>query len=220
MVDLRWLGLGWDGEPWFQSGRGAAYLTAWERLVGGGWVYPCGCSRRDLAGAAGAPHEGEEERVYPGTCRPPLRPGAAERDEWLRAGPAGRNWRFRVPEGFAVEWTDGGFGPQRFVAGRDFGDFGVWRRDGIPAYQLACVVDDAAMGITEVVRGADLLVSTARQVLLDRVLLWREPAWRHVPLVRDERGERLAKRADALSVRALREAGWKAGAVLARALAG
>ena len=229
LEDLRWLGLGWDGEPWFQSGRGAAYRLAWERLVERGWVYPCCCSRGELARIAGAPHEGAvggsgaamaepAEVVYPGTCRPLWPPeaaaGVAEREAWLAAGPEGRNWRFRVPDGKRVAFVDGGCGPQRFVAGRDFGDFAVWRRDGIPAYQLATVVDDAAMGVTEVVRGADLLLSTARQMLLLRALGLENPAWWHCPLVVDARGERLAKRTDALSVRALREQGVSAAEVV------
>ena len=134
--------------------------------------------------------------MYPGTCR-----GRAGLEA---AGPAGTNWRFRVLDGEAVEFEDGNFGPQRFVAGEDFGDFLVWRRDNVPAYQLAVVADDRAMGITEVVRGADLLKSTARQVLLYRALGWPAPFWYHCPLVVDENGKRLAKRHDGLSLRALR----------------
>ena len=123
------------------------------------------------------------------------------------AAPAGINWRFRVPDGEAIEFDDRHFGRQCFVAGRDFGDFLVWRRDDVPAYQLACVVDDAAMRITEVVRGADLLKSTARQILLYRALGLEPPAWYHCPLIADSNGQRLAKRHDALSIRALREQG-------------
>ena len=97
--------------------------------------------------------------------------------------PGSFNWRFRVPDGEAVEFVDGNLGPQRFVAGVDFGDFVVWRRDGVPSYQLACVADDAAMKITEVVRGEDLLKSTARQILLNRALGFENPAWFHCRLV-------------------------------------
>ena len=129
--------------------------------------------------------------------------------------PDGINWRFRVPEGEAVEFVDGDLGPQRFVAGVDFGDFVVWRRDGVPSYQLACVADDAAMAITEVVRGADLLKSTARQILLYRALGWKPPAWFHCKLEVDDAGQRLAKRHDALSVRALRERGMTPANVVA-----
>jgi glutamyl-tRNA synthetase len=121
--------------------------------------------------------------------------------------PDGSNWRFRVPLGEVVEFVDRNLGAQRFVAGVDFGDFVVWRRDGVPSYQLACAVDDAAMRITEVVRGADLLKSTARQILLNRALGFNDPAWYHCRLVIDHNGRRLAKRHDALSLRALRQRG-------------
>jgi glutamyl-tRNA synthetase len=114
------------------------------------------------------------------------------------------SWRFRVPDGETVAFTDGNFGPQRFVAGREIGDFVVWRPDGVPAYQLACVVDDAAMEITEVVRGADLLVSTARQLLLYQALGLAPPEFFHCELMKDESGVRLAKRHEALSLRSLR----------------
>jgi glutamyl-tRNA synthetase len=121
--------------------------------------------------------------------------------------PGSYNWRFRVPDGEAIEFVDLNLGLQRFIAGRDFGDFVVWRRDGIPSYQLACVADDAAMKITEVVRGEDLLKSTARQILLNRALGFANPAWFHCRLVADSNGKRLAKRHDALSLRVLRERG-------------
>ena len=118
------------------------------------------------------------------------------------------NWRFRVPDGEDVSFTDLHLGPQCMLAGKDFGDFVVWRRDDVPAYQLAVVVDDAAMHITEVVRGADLLKSTARQILLFRALGLSIPDYYHCDLVRDEAGVRLAKRHDSLSIRKLRESGW------------
>jgi glutamyl-tRNA synthetase len=131
--------------------------------------------------------------------------------------PAGVNWRFRIPEdrrknghipdGEAITFEDSGMGARSYIAGHDLGDFVVWRRDDVPAYQLACVVDDAAMRITEVVRGADLLKSTARQILLYRALRLTPPLWHHCPLVRNSAGQRLAKRTDALSLRALRERG-------------
>jgi glutamyl-tRNA synthetase len=120
------------------------------------------------------------------------------------------NWRFRVPDGDEICFTDLHLGRQRLVAGSDFGDFIVWRRDDVPAYQLPVVVDDAAMRITEVVRGADLLKSTARQILLFRALGLTVPDYYHCDLVRDEAGVRLAKRHDALSIRKLRELGWSA----------
>ena len=127
------------------------------------------------------------------------------------------NWRFLVPDDEVVAFDDGHFGRQRFIAGRDFGDFLVWRRDDVPSYQLACVVDDAAMRITEVVRGADLLKSTARQILLYRALGLEIPEWYHCPLVTDAQGERLAKRHDALSIRRLREEGKSPEEVVAMA---
>jgi glutamyl-tRNA synthetase len=151
-----------------------------------------------------APHE--DEGIYPGTCRPVT----AQVKEETQA-----NWRFRVTDGEAIEFDDLHFGPQRFVAGQDFGDFLVWRRDDLPSYQLAVVVDDAAMRITEVVRGADLLKSTARQIPLARALGVSSPAWYHCELLRDEQGQRLAKRHDALSLRTLREQGKKPGDLLA-----
>jgi glutamyl-tRNA synthetase len=117
------------------------------------------------------------------------------------------NWRFRVPDRDEITFHDGRLGEMRYVAGRDFGDFVVWRRDDVPAYQLACVVDDAEMQITEVVRGEDLLKSTARQILLARALDLPSPAWFHCALLLDEHGQRLAKRHDALSLHALRESG-------------
>jgi glutamyl-tRNA synthetase len=112
-----------------------------------------------------------------------------------------------VPQGEAVSFEDANLGRRSFIAGVNFGDFVLWRRDGVPSYQLACVADDAAMGITEVVRGADLLKSTARQILLYRALGWKSPAWFHCELVLDETGRRLSKRHDALSIRSLRQRG-------------
>jgi len=217
MEDLRWLGIRWtEGPdcggaygPYSQSERRAHYVEAWRRLREAGLLYPCICSRKDLAQAASAPNEADDEPVYPGTCR-------ERKDVAGFTEPAGVNWRFRVPEGEVVEFADLNLGRQRYVAGKglDFGDFLVWRRDDVPAYQLAAVVDDAAMRITEVVRGADLLKSTARQLLLMRALEHSPPGYFHCELVRDAAGVRLAKRHDALSVRHLREAGMTAEKVL------
>ena len=154
-----------------------------------------------------------------GTVRIPRRPTAST-NAGARGGrrscrarrriadfPAGVNWRFRVPDGECIEFEDGRMGRQGFEAGRDFGDFLVWRRDDVPAYQLAVVVDDAAMQVSEVVRGADLLRSTARQILLQRALGLATPGYYHCPLMTDENGIRLAKRHDGLSLRRLREQG-------------
>lgn len=207
MEDLRWLGLTWaEGPdvggpcgPYRQSERRPHYLAAWRALRDGGWIYPCARSRKEVATAALAPHE--EEPVFPPEWRVPVE----QASEW--GDPAGTNWRFRVPDGEAVEFVDGQFGSTRRVAGVDFGDFLIWNRDNVPAYELAVVVDDIAMGITEVVRGADLLTSTARQLLLYRALGAAAPGFFHCPLVVDEHGRRLAKRTGALALRTLREQG-------------
>jgi len=211
LEDLRWFGFRWQEGPdvggpfgpYHQSGRRSLYEAALEQLKRSGWVYPCRCSRREVAAAARAPHaEDEDEPIYPGTCRPVA--GRA-----VRAADGPCHWRFRVPDGQIVEFSDAACGHQRFVAGKDFGDFIVWRRDDVPAYQLACVVDDAAMRITEVVRGADLLKSTARQLLLYRALGLQPPAFHHCRLLTDPSGRRLAKRHDDLSLRTLRLHGWQ-----------
>ncbi len=209
--DLRWFGISWrEGPdvggpyaPYDQSQRRQFYLKGWRKLLERGFIYPCTCSRKDLEQVTQAPHEGlqhapDDEPIYPGTCRG---------KRLLADDPAGMNWRFHVPDGETIHFDDLNFGPQEFVAGRDFGDFVVWRRDDVPAYQLAAVADDAEMKITEVVRGADLLRSTARQMLLQRALNLPQPAYYHCALVTDEKGERLAKRHDALSLRSLRLAG-------------
>lgn len=214
--DLRWLGIHCDEgpdcggpvAPYSQSERREHYLKAWRRLRDGGFIYPCTCSRKDLAQAASAPNDADDEPMYPGRCR-------SRTDAAQFAEPVGLNWRFRVPDGEEVRFTDLHFGDQSFVAGRAFGDFVVWRRDDVPAYQLAVTVDDAEMRISEVVRGADLLKSTARQLLLYRALGWTPPAFYHCDLVVDEAGARLAKRHDALSIRHLRESGWTAEQVIA-----
>jgi glutamyl-tRNA synthetase len=232
LEDLHWLGIEWtEGPdsggpfgPYSQSERRAHYRAAWETLRERGMIYPCTCSRKDVAQAASAPNDLDDQPVYPGWCRPAVagaasavvgaagpRPGGTA--EAAVSTCAGVNWRFRVTDGEEVCFDDLHFGPQRMIAGRDFGDFIVWRRDDVPAYQLAVVVDDAAMRITEVVRGADLLKSTARQILLFRTLGLPAPSFYHCDLVRDESGVRLAKRHDALSIRKLRERGWTPEAV-------
>jgi glutamyl-tRNA synthetase len=220
LEDLRWLGIRWQEgpdiggpcAPYEQSRRRVVYLAAWKQLIERGSIYPCTCSRKDLSRIAQAPHESgpaprweqDEGPMYPGTCRP----AAGSALQCLHSeSPAGVNWRFRVPDGEAIEFVDRNLGPQRFVAGEHFGDFPVWRRDDVPAYQLAVVADDIAMRVTEVVRGADLLLSAARQILLYRALGQASPQWFHCALVLDEQGERLAKRHDALSIRALRRQG-------------
>jgi glutamyl-tRNA synthetase len=226
--DLRWFGLEWQEgpdcggpfAPYSQSQRMHIYRTAFEKLRATGLIYPCTCSRQDVLRALQAPHLGEDEPIYPGTCRPGAGQKSPSADRELSGflvEPATRNeepatkinWRFLVPDGETISFLDNRYGPQHLVAGRDFGDFVVWRHDDTPAYQLAVVADDAAMQITEVVRGEDLLKSTARQLLLYRALSLTPPAFYHCPLVADEAGTRLAKRHDALSLRALRAQGAK-----------
>ena len=207
--DLRWFGLRWDEGPdvdgkfgpYAQSERRALYLAAWKKLRDAALIYPCNCSRQDVLQSAGAPHHENEEPVYPGTCRP------AEGTVSDFDLPAGRHWRFRVPDGEALQFRDLRLGPQRAIAGADFGDFIVWRKDDVPAYQLAVAVDDAAMQITEVVRGADLLISTFRQSLIYRALGLSAPEFFHTELITDSAGARLAKRHASLSLRELRNAG-------------
>jgi len=229
LVDLRWLGLDWDEgpdrggphAPYTQSERPGRYADALQRLADADLVYPCYCSRADIARAASAPHAGEEGPRYPGTCRDPER-RAARRE---RAGGRPAALRFRVPDGLegVVRFEDGLYGAVAQDVARVAGDFVVRRSDGVPAYHLAVVVDDLAMAISDVVRGADLLGSTPRQILLYRALDTLDgpnllgplvhdhretiPRFLHVPLVVDTRGERLAKRHGAVGVGPLRERG-------------
>ncbi|EIQ01197.1 glutamyl- or glutaminyl-tRNA synthetase [Opitutaceae bacterium TAV1] len=231
--DLRWLlGEGaWEEPMVSQSERLPLYREALVRLHAAGLVFPCHRSRRDVAEAASAPHEGAvggatgegDEPVYPRKWRPPagMPPPPLDERGWAT------NWRFRVPDdGAAVTFRDGVLGLQSAEPGKDFGDFLVWRKDGLPSYQLACVMDDLALGITEVVRGADLVRSTFRQLLLIRALAPERAtsgadgrgglAFCHCPLVTDENGQRLAKRHDALALRTLRAAGATAEEVRTR----
>jgi glutamyl-tRNA synthetase len=209
LEDLCWFGFGWSEgpdvggkfAPYNQSERMNFYRAALEKLHAGNFIYPCTCSRKDIQQAVTAPHVEGDEPIYPGTCRTKF-PSANS-----NLPSAKFNWRFRIPDGETISFVDGNFGEQKFIAGKDFGDFVVWRHDDVPAYQLACVVDDAAMQITEVVRGADLLVSTARQILLYCALDLTLPKFFHCVLMLDDKGERLAKRHDALSLRKLREQG-------------
>ena len=219
--DLRWLGLEWSEGPdiggphasYRQSERTHWYLEVWRRLEQAGVIYPSPHSRRDVDEAATAPHEpgpGEArgdanteldaEPIFPTSLRPATWDRAAE--------PGGVAWRFRVPDGRVIEFDDAMAGRVRRTAGIDFGDFVVWRRDDLPAYELAVVADDHAMEIAEVVRGEDLLTSTARQLLLYEALGWATPAFCHVPLVRDADGRRLAKRTGGLAIRDLRGRGF------------
>lgn len=214
--DLAWLGIRWAPPMVVQSERIMLYRAAFERLLASGHAYACTCSRKELAQMVAAPHEempidllgnGEDEPVYNGKCRSALHLSAQSLQP-------NTNYRFRIPDGEAIVFSDLNLGPQSFIAGQDFGDFLIWRKDSLPSYQLACVVDDAQMQMTEVVRGADLLKSTARQILLQRALGLETPAYFHAPLLRDEQGIRLAKRHDALAIRTLRQRGLSAVEVL------
>ena len=200
MDELRWLGLDWDGEPVFQARRTPLYEEALHRLSSAGHVYECFCSRAEIASAASAP-QGEEGPRYPGTCAD-LGESERARKRKERA-PA---LRLRVRPG-ALSFTDEILGEQSFDTQALVGDFVLRRADGIFAYQLAVVVDDGAMGITQVLRGADLLASTARQILLHKLLGQREPRWAHAPLVVARGGRRLSKRDRALSLSHLRASG-------------
>jgi glutamyl-tRNA synthetase len=200
--DLEWLGLDWDGPVVLQSSHVAASIAACDALIERGLAYPCVCSRGDLRTAQSAPQAGVAEPRYPGTCRDRFKSVAdAERLTGKSAGV-----RFRVPAG-TIELVDSFSGPFSTNVKDEVGDFLIARKGGLPAYQLAVVVDDAAQGVTEVVRGDDLLSSTSRQYLLRRALDLPEPAYWHVPLVVDAEGRRLAKRADDLSLAELRERG-------------
>ncbi|MFT3913871.1 MAG: tRNA glutamyl-Q(34) synthetase GluQRS [Anaeromyxobacteraceae bacterium] len=217
LAELRWLGLDWDegpdvggtAAPYRQSQRTGRYEEALDRLRAAGRAYPCFCSRAEIALASQAPHGPSDEGPrYPGTCS---RLGPEE----VRARSASRRpaWRLRAPEG-EVAFEDGVHGPQRFDVSSTVGDFVVMRADGVAAYQLAVAVDDAAMEVTDVVRGDDLLASTARQLLVLRALGLPAPRYGHVPLLLGEDGQRLAKRHGARSLGELREAGADPRAVV------
>lgn len=214
--DLRWLGLDWDEgpdvggphDPYVQSRRLADYEASLDRLKAADRVYPCTCTRADIARAASAPHASDEGPAYPGTC--------AHRTVADATTLAGRPfaWRFRLPGG-PIAWDDLVLGPVELDPGAVGGDFVVGRSAGVPSYQLAVVHDDAAMGVTQVIRGDDLVPSTPRQIALYRALGWEPPRFGHVPLVVDPARRRLAKRDQALKLTTLRERGVSASAVVA-----
>jgi glutamyl-tRNA synthetase len=221
--DLRWLGLEWTEGPDFggpyasyrQSERTVWYLEIWRRLANTGVIYPSPHSRRDVDEAATAPHEPMPSEAVGDSGAEPIFPPSLRPASWDRTtAPGNIAWRFRVPDGRTIEFDDAVAGRVRRTAGIDFGDFVVWRRDDLPAYELAVVADDHAMEIAEVVRGEDLLTSTARQILLYEALAWTAPAFCHVPLVRDANGRRLAKRTGGLAIRDLRARGLSPADVL------
>ena len=228
LEDLAWVGISWDNDAlqpeYSQSTRKALYLNAWRRLYELGCVYPSPHSRKDVEKCLSAPHESDGgDPVFPTELRPAFAAAAALQCEYppdlrgLVAPTRGVNWRLRVPDGRAVCFTDGSFGPQCFTAGEDFGDFVVWSgASDMPSYELAVVVDDLEMGVTEVVRGKDLLLSTARQLLLVEALspLFGRGgkggvplSYYHCPLVLDSTGLRMAKRTPQTTLKGLREAG-------------
>lgn len=194
--DLKHLGIKWDEGPIKQSERSAIYIEALEKLVSLGLAYPCESSRKDIKEHPDTALSPEGEPIFPKSLRPhhssvsfPLN---------LKT-----NWRFKVPDHRCVSFTDGRQGINSYTCNSDFGDFLLWRKEGMPSYELAVVVDDIEMHITEVVRGADLLVSTARQLLIYEALQASPPEFYHEDLVTDESGERLAKRKDSLALRTL-----------------
>lgn len=210
--DLRWLGLDWDEGPdvggahgpYRQSERAGDYRAAFDRLRRDGRVYPCFCSRKDIAAAASAPQEPGDEVRYPGTCR-----GLAGTEVGSRIDRGDPHaWRFRVDADHDPPFADAVHGDRGGPGTAPPGDFVVLRRDGTAAYQLAVVVDDAAMGIDEVVRGDDLLASTGKQILLFGALGHPVPRFAHVPLLLGEDGVRLSKRHRGTAIREVREAGW------------
>jgi len=210
LADLRWLGLDWDGPEYVQSSGTAEIAAAAERLEASGAAYACVCSRGDVRSAQSAPQQGDTEPRYPGTCRGKfVSLAAAEAATGKAAG-----LRLRVPLG-PITVRDELLGEQQYDVQEEVGDFLIAKRDRAPAYQLAVVVDDARQGVTEIVRGADLLPSAARQQLLQQALGLPAVRYLHVPLVVDEAGRRLAKRHDDLSLKELREGGTDPRAIVA-----
>lgn len=219
MDDLRWLGLEWDDEPVWQSERTALYEEHFRLLEEHGLTYPCYCTRADILGTAGAPHESDGRVVYPGTCRRKVRESEVQSTKDTARKPA---WRVMVPDE-DIAFTDLHYGPQNYNLARHCGDFVVRRSDGVFAYQLAVVVDDALTGVTEVVRGRDLLLSAAQQIYLYRLFKeisnhnsefstqhsalsnpYTAPHFMHLPLLCNTAGQRLSKRDKALDMGELR----------------
>jgi glutamyl-tRNA synthetase len=203
LADLRWLGLHWDGPIWRQSERRGLYATVLSALRRGGWIYPCRCSRRLLADIS-APHG--VPAVYPGRCRDRALGWAAEQQRLP-------SWRWRLPPG-AIVWQDCFAGPGVLDGPSQVGDVVLRRADGFLAYHLATAVDELDLGISEVVRGEDLVWATGPQVALMRLLGSEPPSYGHVPLCRDAEGQRLSKREGAQGLAGLRAQGMDAPAVI------
>ena len=210
LSDLEWLGLDWDGAALVQSSQLPRLNRAVNELMEAGKAYPCVCSRGDIRSAQSAPQGDATEPRYPGTCRGRYRSFAEA--EQVSGRPAGA--RLIVPEG-ELTIVDRVAGISHWNVARDVGDFLIAKRDKAPAYQLAVVVDDAAQGVTEVLRGDDLLASAARQWHVQNALGLPHPSWFHVPLVTDESGRRLAKREADLSLAELRAGGSDPRAIVA-----
>jgi glutamyl-tRNA synthetase len=208
--DLEWLGIDWDGRPERQSETIDRILAAAAELEQRGLAYACVCTRSELRSVVNAPQAADQEPRYNGNCDGRFASLRAAEALTLRAA----GLRFRVPAG-PITLHDGFAGSQELDVRTEVGDFMILRRDKVPAYQLAVVVDDAAQGVTDVLRGDDLLPSAARQWHLQRALGLRAPRWFHVPLVCDEQGRRLAKRADDLSLTELRDGGCDPRAIVA-----
>jgi len=202
---LSWLGLTWEGSPVIQSSNSERHMNAMRTLASLGVVYPSAHSRADVESAASAPHAGEHELRFPESLRPESVPRQF-RD-------TGEAWRLLVDE-HQVTVSDGFAGLHTLNPGREVGDFVVWTKRGAASYQLAVVVDDAAQGVTDIVRGDDLLPSTARQILLMDRLGIRHPNWWHVPLVLGSDGRRLAKRHGDTRITAYRQAGVTADRII------
>lgn len=209
--DLKWWGLDWDEGPdlggpfgpYKQSLQLELFRAALEKLKTMGLVYPSTHSRREIEAADPRQSPVNGDIIFPPSLR---------QDTVSPSTHSEVNWRFKVPDGRRIEFIDGRLGPQSFEAGKDFGDFIVWKKDDWPAYELGVAVDDHKMEISEVVRGEDLLVSTAKQLLIYEAFTWRPPAWYHCPLVIDpETGWRMSKTNKSKGLRALREAGYKPG---------
>ena len=208
--DLKWFGCDWQEGPdkggaygpYEQSKRTDLYLNAWKILKENKRIYPCTKSRKDLRKSKENQGNNDQEPIYPEAWRPSHDVGDSMQS------PNGYNWRFRVPDNKKIDFIDQRLGPCQFSSSIDFGDFLVWRKDGVPSYELSVVVDDAAMNITEVVRGEDLLISTARQLLIYKALGLTPPQFYHTPLVVDDTGNRLSKRSHSVSLKELKNQGY------------